>query len=299
MSPQNELVLVTGATGKQGGATARHLLAEGGRVRALVRDPDAPAAVELAELGADLAVGDFDRPETLTAAVAGVRGVFLIPPAAFGPGGWDPDLEAARGIALIDAARAAGAEQIVFTGVASFGTEISWGNLGKHRIEEAAAASGLRYTLLRPVRFMENYLGLSILPLDGFRDGFHRHIFRADRPFQMIAVDDIGAIAALVLADPDRFHGQTLELAGDAHTPPEAAEIIGRAVGRPLGYRRLTEAEADALTASVGDTWRLAEAGQGWNADIEAVRAIYPGLQNLETWLATTGAAQLKAILAD
>ncbi|WP_155981782.1 NmrA family NAD(P)-binding protein [Nocardia sp. BMG111209] len=298
MSHQNELVLVTGATGKQGGATARRLLADGVRVRALVRDPQTAAARELAGLGAELAVGDFDHPTTLAAAVAGVRGVFLVPPAAFGPDGWDAELEANRGIALIDAARTAGVEQLVFTGVAGFGTEIGWGNRGKRRIEEAAAESGLRYTLLRPVRFMENYLGLAALPLDGFRDGFHRHIFRADRPFQMIAVDDIAAVAALAFADPDRFHGRALDLAGDEHTPPAAAAIIGRAVGRPLGYRRLTEAEADALTASVGDTWRLAEAGQGWQADIEAIRAIHPGLQNLETWLATTGAAQLKAVLA-
>ncbi|MCX4094070.1 NmrA/HSCARG family protein [Nocardia sp. alder85J] len=298
MSHQNELVLVTGATGHQGGATARQLLAAGRPVRALVRDPNAAAAQALAELGAELAVGDFDRPETLTAAVAGAGGVFLVPPAAFGPGGWDVDLEANRGVALVDAARSAGVEQIVFTGVASFGNEVSFANHGKHRIEEAARASGLRYTLLRPVRFMENFLGLAALPLDGFHGGVNRHIFRTDRPVQMIAVDDIGAIAALAFADPDRFHGLALDLAGDAHTPPESAEIIGRAVGHPLRYQRLTEAEADALTASVGDTWRLAEAGHGWEADIAAVRAILPGLQNLETWLTTTGAAQLKAVLA-
>ncbi|NUS45513.1 MAG: NmrA family NAD(P)-binding protein, partial [Mycobacteriaceae bacterium] len=93
MSIPNELILVTGATGKQGGATARALLADGRRVRALVRDPAAPAAEALAAAGAELAVGDFDAPDTLAPALKDASGIFLVPPAAFGPQGWDVELE--------------------------------------------------------------------------------------------------------------------------------------------------------------------------------------------------------------
>ncbi len=298
MSESHEPVLVTGATGKQGGATARALLAAGTPVRALVRDIDSPAARELAALGAQLAVGDFDAPESLARAATGVRAVLVVPPAAYGPDGWDVDLEARRGIAVVEAARRAGARQLVFTGIASFDHEGSWGTEGKRRIERAVAASGLRWTALRPVRFMENYL-MRGFPVDGIHHGVHRHLFPADRPIQMIAVADVAAFAALAFADPDRFHGRTLELAGDAHPMPEAAAIIARATGHPIRYEEIGEAEAATLGEEIAAVRRHSRAGAGWHADLDALRVIHPGLRTLETWLAETGAARLKSLLAD
>ncbi|WP_194834708.1 NmrA family NAD(P)-binding protein [Nocardia sp. XZ_19_369] len=296
MSPQHNLVLVTGATGKQGGATARRLLADGTAVRALVRDPHAPAAQSLAAAGAELAVGDFDAPDTLSAALAGVTALLAVPPAVYDPQGWDVDREAQRGIALVDAARRAGVEQIVFTGIASFNSDDAWGADGKTRIEEAVAASGTRYTLLRPVRFMENYL-MRGMPIDGIVDGVHRHLFPADRPLKVIALADIADIAALAFADPDRFHGRTLELAGDALTPPDAAAAIAAATGHPVRYQELDESAAAELGEMIADTWRLVRATGGWHADIAATREIHPGLRTFDTWLAETGAAQIKSLL--
>lgn len=307
MPLQHDLILVTGATGRQGGATARKLLADGVPVRVLVRDPDAPAARELAELGAELAVGDFDAPDSIAAAVAGVRAVFGVPPAAFGPDGWDVELEATRGEALVTAARAAGAEQFVFTGVASFARERRWGANGKRRIEQAVAASGMRYTVLSPVRFMSNYLSIG-LPVDGIRTetrpglppgGVHRHLFPADLPVQMIAVEDIAAIAALAFADPDRLHGRTLELAGDQLTMCEAAARITDAIGIPVYYQEISEAEAEQIGGEVHNVWRLSHEGDGWAADIPALREIHPGLRTFDQWLSETGAAQLKSQLTE
>ncbi|MET9283718.1 NmrA family NAD(P)-binding protein [Nocardia beijingensis] len=296
MSPQHNLILVTGATGKQGGTTARRLLADGRAVRALVRDAHAPAAQELAAAGAELVVGDFDAPETLPAALAGVSGLFLVPPAAYGAEGWDVDLEAARGEAIVEAARAAGVRQIVFTGIASMGDSTSWGATGKKRIEDAIIASGLQYTLLRPVRFMENYLLRTSL-VDGIKDGVHRHLFPAEGPMKVIAVADIGDIAGLAFADPDRFHGRVLELAGDVLVPPVAAAAISAATGHQVSYHEVGEAEADAIGAEIGNTWRLMRHTGGWRADVDEIRAIHPGLRTFDTWLAETGAAQIKALL--
>ncbi|MGW4089592.1 NmrA family NAD(P)-binding protein [Nocardia sp. NPDC004750] len=296
MSPQHNLILVTGATGKQGGVTARRLLADGRAVRALVRDAQSPAARELAAAGAELAVGDFDAPETLPAALAGVSGLFLVPPAAYGPEGWDVELEAARGEAVVDAARAAGVWQIVFTGIASMGDDVSWGAKGKKRIEDAVIASGVRYTLLRPVRFMENYL-LRTSPVDGIFDGVHRHLFPAEGPMKVIAVADIGDIAGLAFADPDRFHGRVLELAGDVLAPTAAAAAISAATGHQVRYHQVTEAESDALGEEIGNVWRLMRHTGGWRADVDEIREIHPGLRTFDTWLAETGAAQIKALL--
>lgn len=290
-------VLITGATGKQGGVTAGKLLADGHPVRALVRDPAAPSARALAEAGADLATGDFDDPASLRAAATGARAVFLIPPADYGPSGWTAGLEAQRGIAMVDAARAVGVEQIVFSGIATMGAADSWGQEGKRRIEDAIVASGLRYTLLRPVRFMENYL-LQGSPVDGVRaGGEHPHLFPADRPLQMIALDDIGAFAALAFADPDGWHGRALELASDAITPVDAAAAISAATGRPVHYREVTEAEAEAIGPQLGNTWRLIRETNGWHADLPALRQLYPQLTTLPEWLARGGAEQILARL--
>ncbi|MEU7765163.1 NmrA family NAD(P)-binding protein [Nocardia sp. NPDC049190] len=297
MSPRQNLILVTGATGKQGGATARRLLASGAAVRALVRDAQAPAARDVAMAGAELVVGDFDAPQTLAHALAGVTGLFAIPPAAYGPRGWDVELEAARGETLVTAASRAGVEHIVFTGIASMG-DASWGTTGKQRIEDAVAASGARYTLLRPVRFMENYL-LRAMPVDGISDGVHRHLFPADKPMKVIALADIADIAAIAFADPDRFHGRVLELAGDAITPLAAAAAITRSTGHQVRYQEVTEADADALGTEIGNTWRSIRHTGGWVADVDEVRAIHPGLRTFDTWLAETGASQLKALLDD
>ncbi|WP_147144411.1 NmrA family NAD(P)-binding protein, partial [Nocardia ninae] len=235
-------------------------------------------------------------PDTLSAALAGVTALFAVPPAVYDPQGWDVDREAQRGIALVDAARRAGVEQIVFTGIASFNSDDAWGADGKTRIEEAVAASGARYTLLRPVRFMENYL-MRGMPIDGIVDGVHRHLFPADRPLKVIALADIADIAALAFADPDRFHGRTLELAGDALTPPDAAAAIAAATGHPVRYQELDEAAAAELGDMIAHTWRLVRATGGWHADIAATREIHPGLRTFDTWLAETGAAQIKSLL--
>ncbi|MFE3058045.1 NmrA family NAD(P)-binding protein [Nocardia sp. NPDC059239] len=293
---RNDLVLVTGATGKQGGATARRLLAAGRAVRALVRDPESPAAQELAAAGAQLAGGDFDAPESLAPALSGVGAAFLVPPATFGPNGWDTELEVERGTRFIAAARAAGVEFIVFTTVASYTEDGKWGAQGKRRVEEALQSSGLHWTILRPARFMENYF-MQGFPVDGINDGVHKHLFPADRPVQSIALDDIAVFAHLAFADPARFHGQVLELAGDDPTMPAAAAAITAATGHAVRYLEGTEAEADAMGPEVGAVWRLSRQGQGWHADIPALREIHPGLRTFDMWLAETGAARLKSLL--
>ncbi|GAA1963261.1 NmrA family NAD(P)-binding protein [Kitasatospora viridis] len=292
------LVAVTGATGKQGGATARRLLAAGHPVRALVRNPAAPAALELDSLGAELAVADFDDPSTLLPALAGASALFVVPPTTYRPDGGGPDLELARGRALADAAAAAGVRQAVFTGVASTGGE-AFAAPGKRRVEQYLRERIELVTVLRPVRFMTNYLGLPGLGLDGFDQGVHRHIFPPDEPLQIIAPADIAEFAALAFEHPDRFAGRTLELAGDAPTPAEAVAAIVAATGTPLHYHQLTHTEATALSPQIAATRQHWLAGHRWHADIEALRVIHPGLRTLSDWLAEGGAAALRTRLLD
>jgi uncharacterized protein YbjT (DUF2867 family) len=289
-------ILVTGATGWQGGATARRLLAEGRSVRALVRDADSAAAMALAAAGAELALGDFDDPASLPPALDGVAGVFGVPPVALGLNGPDTELEAARGRALIDAAVKAGVEQIVFSTVASTSTT-EQSAAGKAPVERYLHDHVARPTVLRPVRFMTNYFGSGPYGLDGIRDGVHRHLFPPHEPMQIIALADIAEFAALAFADPARFAGRTLELAGDQPTPVEAAALISAATGVPVRYEQLTDDQVAALGPNIVDIKARWQAGHRWHADIEALRVIHPGLRTLADWLAEGGAAALRTQL--
>ncbi|NUR95517.1 MAG: NmrA family NAD(P)-binding protein [Kribbellaceae bacterium] len=289
-------VAVTGATGKQGGATARRLLAGGWRVRALVRDKTSQAAAALADAGAELAVADFDEPASLAPALEAVSALFAVPPTAYGPSGSKPELEFARGRALADAAAAVGVRHVVFTGVASTSGD-AFAAPGKRRTEQYLRDHIPLVTVLRPVRFMTNYLGAPVLGLEGFVGGVHRHLFPPGEPVQIIALEDIAEFAALAFEQPERFAGRTLELAGDELTPVDAVAAIGTATGVAVRYEQLTHEEAAAINPEIAETRRRWIAGQRWHADIEALRVIHPGLRTFEDWLSEGGAAALRTRL--
>ncbi|MFI6402911.1 NmrA/HSCARG family protein [Streptomyces sp. NPDC050548] len=294
----DRLVVVTGATGKQGGATARRLLAAGRPVRALVRDATTLAAKALETAGAELVLGDFDDPSGLPVALEGAAALFAVPPAVFGPAGADVEREFARGRALTDAAVAAGIEHVVFTGVASTPGRPG-GSEGKKRVEDHLRERIPSVTVLRPVRFMSNYLGSTPMGFDGIVQGVHRHVFPPDEPAQIIAVEDIAEFAALAFDQPDRFAGRTLELAGDAPTPAEAVAAISEATGVTVRYEQLTHAEAAALHPEVAEVRERWAAGSRWDADIEVLRVVHPGLRTLADWLAESGAALLRERLGE
>jgi uncharacterized protein YbjT (DUF2867 family) len=289
-------VVVTGATGQQGGATARRLLAAGRQVRALVRDTTSSAATALEAAGVEVVHGDFDAPSSLVPALKGAAALFAIPPAAYGPGGTDVELEFARGRALADAASAVGIEHVVFSGVASTPEPLA-GFQGKARVEQYLREQIPLVTVLRPARFMSNYLGTGAIGLDGIAGGVHRHIFPPDEPVQIIALEDIAEFAALAFDDPDRFAGRTLELAGDAPTPTEAVAAISEATGVAVRYEQLTHDEAAALNSEIAHVRQRWISGSRWHADIEVLRVVHPGLRTFADWLAESGATALRGQL--
>jgi uncharacterized protein YbjT (DUF2867 family) len=262
-------------------------------VRALVRDTTTAAAAALATAGVQLVRGDLDDPASLPSALDGAAAVFGVPPVVFGPAGSDTDLEVARGRALIDAVAAAGIEQVVFSTVAS----TSQLPPGKALIEQYLHDHVALPTVLRPVRFMTNYCGIAVIGIDHIVDGVHRHLFPPHEPMQIIALEDIAEFAALAFADPPRFAGRTLELAGDQPTPVEAAAAISEATGIPVRYEQLTDDEAAAYGPVIAETRKRWQSGDRWHADIDALRVIHPGMRSLTDWLAESGAAAIRAQL--
>jgi uncharacterized protein YbjT (DUF2867 family) len=232
-----ESTLVTGATGKQGGAVLRTLLAAGRSVRALVRDPSSGQARRLAAFGAILVRGDLDDPASLREAVAGVTAVFSIETANYADIMSDFEVQRARN--LVAASVDGGVEQIVHSSVSGAGTqdpasvdEDRWGAFPAHYWRSKIAAERIvreagipTWTILRPSTFMENLRQPSIWYADLTSN---RVAFVGDldalRPW--VAVDDIGAAALAAFDDPERFHQIGLELAGDLLSLRDAVKII-------------------------------------------------------------------------
>jgi uncharacterized protein YbjT (DUF2867 family) len=248
-------VLVTGATGKQGGATARALIEAGIGVRALVRDPAAERARALADLGADLVRGDLNDTASLRAAADGVRGVFSVQIADLD--NLTGDGEVVRGRNLVAAARAAGVEQFVHTSVAGSGGDYSqesdwvrhyWES--KAAIDDAVRDAGFRHwTVLKPSTFMENLIGWSYLFGNWMETGFLT-AYAETTELPLIAVDDIGRAAAAAFADPGGWHGRDVLLAAERLTMTQIAGVLSDVLGRPVDAPVLTVDEAIARGVS-------------------------------------------------
>lgn len=277
-------IAVLGATGTQGGATARRLLADGAPVRALVRDPQSPRARRLAEDGASLVVAELEDQDSLVTAFRDAAGVFAVPPRG------DTAARAADARAVATAAGAAGVAHLVFSGVGS----LSGDTTGIDAVEAGLGGRVPTLTVLRPVRFYSNFL-ITGGRLDGIVDGVNRHVFTPDRPAQLVAVEDLAWFAAAAFADPGRYGGRTLEVAGDDPTPDAAADLIATTTGLDVRYEQLDAARADDLGPDVAAFRARWESGRTWHADIEALRVLHPGLRTLTGWLAAGGAERLLA----
>ena len=261
-----KLILVTGATGQQGGAVARSLLRQGQKVRVLTRNPDKAAA--LAKAGAEVVTGDLTNTADLHAALRGVHGVFAMS-TPFEAG---MDSEVKQGTMLADATKQAGVAQYVYTSVVSADRNTGIPHFEtKWQVEQRIREIGLPATVLRPVWFMENFStffppsaeGTLMLPL------------RPDTKLQMIALKDIGEFGAAPFLHPKEFIGQAIDLAGDTLTMPEVAAQLSRTKGRPIRFQQMPD---DQVEAAMGHDLALMFRWfneVGYSVDIPALRKRY------------------------
>jgi len=265
-------IAVVGATGLQGGATVRALLAANAPVRALARRTDSAAARALTELGADLVAADLDDPAGLRAAFTGVAGVFAMTT----PGADQRiDLEVAHGHAIADAAAAAGVPHLIYSSVGGAERHTGIPNFDSKRdIEEYLAARGLSTTFVRPVFFMDNFAQF-LTPTMADDTLMVRIPLPSGIPLQMIAVEDVGAAATAVALDPGRVAGGSIEIAGD--------ELTGEQIAAAYQHRYDVPARYDPLPIEVlgGDADQRAmfewfAHPPAFQADFAATRALAP-----------------------
>jgi uncharacterized protein YbjT (DUF2867 family) len=227
------MILVTGATGSTGKYLVPQLQARGVSFKALVRDKAKGEA-----LGADYAVGDYDDPESLAAAMAGVDRVFLASPGAQGatPDGEQPMIRWERNV--IDAAKAAGARYIVKLSVwnARIGGRMSEGGHGV--VEAYLKASGLEWTMLQPGGFMQNFLS----PAGSLGDEDGNLIGpEADAPMAFIDCHDVAATAAALLTGEAGRNESFVITGPEAISYSEIAAKLTLGRGRPVGFNGQSE----------------------------------------------------------
>ena len=281
---QNRTILVTGATGRQGGAVARTLMTHGWKVRALVRDPSTPAAQQLAKNTIELIKGDLFTTASLEEALTGVYGVFSVQTsdAEHGIGG-----EIIQGKLLADAAHRAQIQHFVYSSVGGAERESGIPHFeSKWQIEKHIRALGLPATIIRPVFFMDNftsYFGEPIKQQNKLILPLHQ-----DTRLQQIATEDIGSFAALAFEQPTGFLGKALEIAGDELSMTELAETFSRVMKRTIKFVELPMEQMiqrDPEMALMFEWFNT----QGYQAVLPALRALYPALLTLETWLRQAG----------
>jgi uncharacterized protein YbjT (DUF2867 family) len=221
-------VVVTGSTGKQGGAVARGLLERGHKVRAVTRDPNSSQAKSLAKAGATLIGASLEDTRAITKALEGATSLFAMTT----PFGGGTAAETRQGIAAADAAKAAGVH-LVFTSVNSADRQTGVPHFdSKYEVEKHIIKAGVRATILGPAFFMENlYFGKEQLA-----KGIYAVALPPTTRLAQIAVADIGAVAVRVLEDASRFTGKRFDLAGDDLTGNDVATIVSRVTGRPFNY---------------------------------------------------------------
>lgn len=225
-------ILVTGATGQQGGAVARELLARGYSVRAMTRKPEGEKAKALAKLGAQLVQGDLDDPGSLQKAVEGVWGVFSV------QNTWEAGVEKeeVQGKRLAEVSKAGGVQHFVYSSVGSAHRNTGIPHFdNKWQVEETVRSlSFASHTIIRPAFFMENFLSPWFKP--AIDEGKLTVGIKPSTVLQMIAVEDIGKYGAWAFENYQQLNGRAIDIAGDACTMPEVAKTIGSAAGKTIEF---------------------------------------------------------------
>lgn len=279
---ERRTILVTGATGTQGGAVARELVKRGYDVRGLTRSPKSNRSQALEELGVEMVKGDFDDAMSLAAAMKDVYGVFAV--TLFWQYGYDKEI--AHGRQMIDAAKRAGVQHFVFTSVAEAdsGTGIPHFD-SKYEIEKLLLASGLNYSVVRPVEFMNNIH----FSKERIMGGVLADPRSSDRRHQWIAASDIGFFVGEMFDNPEEWLGKAIDIAGDEMTIGEYAEVLSDCLGVAVRYEQMSWDEFEAASGEEMTLMYRWFDEPGYRVDVGALRERYPNLTSMRDYLEGLG----------
>jgi uncharacterized protein YbjT (DUF2867 family) len=281
-NPADQIVFVTGATGKQGGAVVRALLRQGYHIHAFTRNNSSPGAKVLDELGIEMIQGDLTDEESLGSMISGADIVYAMTTPF--EGGIEGEIQ--QGMNLIHAAQNAGVSHFVMSSVASADQQTGIPHFdSKYQIEQALADSGLPYTIVAPVSFMENLISPMALP--NLQAGKIGMFVDSETPQQMVAVADIGEMVRAVISKGEDAFGKRYDIASDNPTGNQMASILSSSTGHSFEYIQRDPSEMEYLPA---DFAKMNEWIQrvGYSVDISTLHEEFPEVpwHTFESWVA-------------
>ena len=301
-----KVIAVVGATGAQGGGLVRAILADAGgpfTVRAITRDITSDKARALAAAGAEVVAADVDDEASLVKAFTGAHGAFCV---TFFWAHFSPERELAEAASMARAVKAAGVSHAIWSTLEDTRKFVPLDDdrmptlMGKYKVPhfdakgEADAfflASGVPTTLLLTSFYWDNFIYFGSGPKPG-PDGTLALTFpMGSARLPGIAAEDIGQSAyALFKAGP---RTETVGIAGEHLTGDEMAAAFTRALGRTVRYNEVTPAVYRSFGfPGADDLGNMFQFKRDFNAefcgarDLARARALYPGMQTLDQWLA-------------
>ncbi|ETA72019.1 MULTISPECIES: NmrA/HSCARG family protein [Mesorhizobium] len=263
-------ILVTGATGQQGGAVARALLSRGHRVKALTRKPDSDAARQLAAAGAEVVAGDLADAASIVQAAKDVDTMFLM------GNSYEAGLEeeTRQGILAADAAKAAGIGHLIYSSVADADKQTGIPHFeSKYLVEQHVRQLGIPHTISAPVAFMEN--AIAPWSTGALSQGTLAFAMPPKRVLQLVALADIGAFVAALAERRDQVFGKRYDFAGDELSGEEQAKILTEAIGRPIRYQEIPIAAARQQSEDAALMFEWFDR-VGYDVDIAALHRQFP-----------------------
>ena len=263
-------ILVTGATGQQGGAVARALLSKGHRVKALTRKPDSEAARHLAAAGAEVVAGDLADRASVVRAAGEVDTMFLM------GNSYEAGMEeeTRQGILAADAAKAAGVGHLIYSSVASADKKTGIPHFdSKYLVEKHIVGLGIPYTISAPVAFMENVV--APWSISALSQGTYAFAVPPKRALQLVALADIGAFVAALAERREQVFGKRFDFAGDELSGEDEAKILSQAIGRPISYQEIPIAVARQQSEDAALMFEWFDR-VGYDVDIDALRNEFP-----------------------
>jgi uncharacterized protein YbjT (DUF2867 family) len=274
-------VLVTGATGKQGGSVVRALLDYGHRVRGLTREPNSEKARSLEEKGVEIVKGDFNDPDSIRKAMKDVDAVFLMG-TSFEEG---VEAEIKHGITVADIAKEENLKHLVYTSVSSANKSTGIPHFdSKFKVEEHIRKIGIPYTIIRPVSFMENFLAPWTIPK--LKEGLIEGPLSPDRKSQSIAVRDIGRFVLYVLENREQFFGEAIDIASDELSGNEISELFTHILGYKVSYHQLNDEATEARGEEIHKMYQWIK-DVGYDVNIEKLHNDFPLIRwtRFEDWV--------------
>jgi uncharacterized protein YbjT (DUF2867 family) len=263
-------ILVTGATGQQGGAVARALLSKGHRVKALTRKPDSEAARHLAAAGAEVVAGDLADTASVVRAAGDVDTMFLM------GNSYEAGMEeeTRQGILAADAAKAAGVGHLIYSSVASADKKTGIPHFdSKYLVEKHVVGLGIPYTISAPTAFMENVV--APWSISALSQGTYAFAVPPKRALQLVALADIGAFVTALAERREQVFGKRFDFAGDELSGEEQAKILSQVIGRPISYQEIPIAVARQQSEDAALMFEWFDR-VGYDVDIGALRKEFP-----------------------